>query len=853
MKFRNYIYIPLVVIVCFLLSASNMSAQNTADVINPIKLEAAVHSEKMIRSTQKGDTLIMNANAYQVVQGADSESLIAKMPGISVTDSGIEAAGKGVRKILLDGQEFFGDDALTALRAIPADMVKQVEIINKLSDNAQLTGVDDGEGYTAINIVSKKNKGDTMTTGKVYGSFGLPDNRYIAGGNVSRFSDKNSLNILGMSNNINRITFPSSDIISGVSGLNSGGSDNFSAKSMVGVSKVHALGVNYTDKKKNFIYFVNFLENTNDQESERLTMTSQEGRQQHIKSSSNTIAENMAHNFSGKVTWSPAKNHTIVIRPSVVFEDLNDYKDAYSLYRYVYDDKDPKYIRNQLVTSSNDKWTFLAGGNITHRYAFKNKKRRSISTYASYNLYKTANNFDSYQYKFNKEDTDYDPEGEDRTNKYIQDKHNNLTKHSGTVRVTFTEPLNRRSTMAVSYGSTMYNTASDNITSVLNNTSEIYERSDRLSAISNTNFLHNKLTGRYSYTLKKTTLTIGATWQHTLLNGKTTLPAVSSTKKNFNHLLYQLTANLPINSKNRIRIEAKATTTNPSNSMIQDMVNMSNTSNIRAGNPDIVPAYIHDADISYIRTDRKSGTTLSLTASCSVSSNYFCDSLVINNPDFEVMEGVKLGENNQYVKPVNLKGYYKILVKGSFGIPVGFLRCNLNLSGNISLRQLPSMVNEDFVPIRTNKYQLGGRLDSNISKYFDFTIGYNGRYNMNEYNGKFGLVKNNYFTHITTAKVKWLLHKGFTFTGGAQYLQSKSIDDRYNDKRLLCDLFLGYRFLKNKTIEVSVGVNDIFNDNIHTYWHSVSASGVSDGVRAGLGRYFSVQCIWQLRKIKGDG
>ena len=794
----------------------------------------------------------MNANAYQVVQGADSESLLSKMPGISVTDSGVEAAGKGVRRILLDGQEFFGDDALTALRSIPADMVKQVEIINKLSDNAQLTGVDDGAGYTAINIVSKKKKGDTMTTGKLYGSIGLPDTRYIAGGNINRFSDKGSVNIIGMSNNINKTTFPSSDIISGVSGLTSSGGDSFSIKSLPGISSVHAVGVNYTDKKKNFTYFVNFLENINEQESERLTMTSQADRQQHIIGSSDYNAEYMTHDLSGKITLSPAKNHSIIIRPLITFEDVNDYKDAYSMYRYVFENRDPKYIRNQLITTTNDKWTFKAGGNVTYRYAFKNKKRRSFTTYASYNLYKTSNNYDSYQYKFNREDTDYDLNGEDMYNSYVQDKNNNLTKHSGALSLTFTEPVNRKSTLVTSFSSTIHNTSSNNITQVLSNKTFKYEKSDKLSAINSTNFLHNKLTGRYSYVLKKTTITLGATWQHTLFDGSISLPVVGNTRKNFNHFLYQVTANLPINSKNRIRINSKATTSNPSNTMIQDVVNMSNTSNIRAGNPDIVPAYIHDTDISYIRTDKKSGTTLSISLSYTGSSNYFCDSLVINNPDFEVMEGVKLGENNQYIKPVNLKGYHKILLKGSFGVPVSFLRCNLNLNGYISMNQLPSMVNEDFVPIRTNKYQIGGRLDSNISKYFDFTLGYTARYNSNEYNGKFGLVKNNYFTHTTKGKVKWLLDKGITFTGGAQYIQSKSIDARYNDKRLLCDIFLGYRFLKDKTLELSVGVNDLFNDNIWNYWHSVSASGISDGSRIGLGRYFSVQCIWQLRKIKGN-
>ena len=210
-----------------ILATTLVCGQNT-NVVNPIKLDAAVHVEKMTRSTQQGDTLVHNAAAYQVMQGADSESLISKMAGFSVSDSGVEAAGRTVAKVLLDGQEFFGNDVMTALRTVPADLVKQVEVIHKLSDNAQLSGVDDGEGYTVINVVTKRQKGNGTTAGRVYGNYGASDktkvegrsgNNYIVGGNISRFADKKTVNVIGMSNNISKFNFSTSDILSGTSGL----------------------------------------------------------------------------------------------------------------------------------------------------------------------------------------------------------------------------------------------------------------------------------------------------------------------------------------------------------------------------------------------------------------------------------------------------------------------------------------------------------------------------------------------------------------------------------------------------------------------------------------------------------
>ena len=99
----------------FLAGSSVLSAQQKDSSIfsKPINIDAAVHTERVPRSEQKGDTLVFNAAAYQVSENADSERLISKMPGISVTDSGVEANGKEIRHILLDGQEFFGNDVHT--------------------------------------------------------------------------------------------------------------------------------------------------------------------------------------------------------------------------------------------------------------------------------------------------------------------------------------------------------------------------------------------------------------------------------------------------------------------------------------------------------------------------------------------------------------------------------------------------------------------------------------------------------------------------------------------------------------------------------------------------------------------
>ena len=114
-----------------------------AEAIDQVTVEAPA-----LRSSVRGDTLSYRASAYKVSFGADAESLISKMPGLEVADGGIEAQGRTVQRVYVDGREFFGNDVMSAIRNIPADMIESIDIYNSQSDQSEFTGVDTGEGHT---------------------------------------------------------------------------------------------------------------------------------------------------------------------------------------------------------------------------------------------------------------------------------------------------------------------------------------------------------------------------------------------------------------------------------------------------------------------------------------------------------------------------------------------------------------------------------------------------------------------------------------------------------------------------------------------------------------------------------
>src|SRR5690606_30797542 len=175
------------------------------------------------------------------------------------------------RKVTIDGKDFFGDDASAAVRSLPSDIVDKIQVFDRLSDQAQFTGVDDGNSVKALNIVTKSGIKNGQF-GRIYAGAGS-DERYMAGGNVSTFDGDRRLSFIGNFNNINQQNFGSQDLLGVTSSGNSrggggrpggggnrgggrpgggfggfGGAENFQVGQQSGISKTNAFGINYGDK-----------------------------------------------------------------------------------------------------------------------------------------------------------------------------------------------------------------------------------------------------------------------------------------------------------------------------------------------------------------------------------------------------------------------------------------------------------------------------------------------------------------------------------------------------------------------------------------------------------------------------
>ncbi|MCC5648163.1 carboxypeptidase-like regulatory domain-containing protein [Nostoc sp. CHAB 5824] len=117
-------------------------------------LKEVVVQSKAIRVEQKGDTTQYNAESFKVNQDANAEDLLKKMPGVSVVDGKVQAQGEDIKRVTVDGREFFGDDATAALKNLPAEIIDKVQVFDRLSDQAQFSGFNDGNTEKTVNIVT---------------------------------------------------------------------------------------------------------------------------------------------------------------------------------------------------------------------------------------------------------------------------------------------------------------------------------------------------------------------------------------------------------------------------------------------------------------------------------------------------------------------------------------------------------------------------------------------------------------------------------------------------------------------------------------------------------------------------
>lgn len=368
------------------------------------------------------DTIEYNAGTYKTQPNAVVEDLFKRLPGVEVSSDGkITVNGKEVSKILLGGKEFFSDDPTVASRNLPADLVDRIQVVDRKSDLARLTGVDDGEDETVINLTVKKGM-DNGWLGNAEVGYGT-DDRYQGSFMVNRFQNGNQLTLLGNLNNVNNL------------GFGDGGSRfrRFGGNNGITTSRVLGLNFNMGKSEKFRIGGDIMYSNTN-----RHTTTRQE--REYLLPDASTFASSgknsrdRGHNVRAdfRILWNPDSFNTFEFRPNI---SLN-YNRSNSIDSIANRNGDAaRTLVNRSINTNSARGSSVEFGfRAIYNHKFRSRPGRSLSVMANYSYSNMREKEDAYSmnrfFMFN-----------DSINLYDQYSDNHTWSNTAGMRVTWTEPL----------------------------------------------------------------------------------------------------------------------------------------------------------------------------------------------------------------------------------------------------------------------------------------------------------------------------------------------------------------------------------------------------------------------------
>lgn len=817
--------------------------QEDATVLDKVEIQG------FLGTSQKGDTVSYNASAFKTVRDASAEGLLSKMPGITVnSDGSVDAQGETVEKIFVDGKEFFGEDVSTTIKTIPAEMVAKVEVYDKLSDKAEFTGLDDGEGYKAINIVTTlgKRKG---AFGKVYGSYGYLD-KYSVGGNANIFHGDEKISIIAMANNINQLNFSFEDIVGATSQAGGGGGGmrggggmgqarNFMVRPMAGISTVQSVGMNYANQwdklELQSSYFFNHSTTVNENTTDRLSSGSGDYTE-HSLSQTNTDNENWNHRLNLRLDYNFSKTQSLMVRANA---SLQQYDNLTNGEEAISNGATGEALKNLSTTSRDERVGTY--GNVFALYRTRLAKPGRTITVNS------RVNWNSNDYSQIPEYTFTIPT--DSLYKSIIERV--TTSNSLRAEATYTEPINDKMQMDIEYE------FSQNLNDQ-NKTAEVYINNvldpalgTFLSNISESGYITHRVGPGLNFSTDKVKFNAQVRFQHSSLSNEQTLPKEVSQSYRFNDFTYRGNLTVNFNQANMLRMRFSSRTQNPSITQLQEATDVNGTS-YTAGNPSLKPSYSHNLMTFYTNTDIEKGRTLMLHAGMMATTRSIASAMQMNNPDFVIpnYNGQTLGVGNTYSTYENITGFnnWNVFSGVSYGFPVKFLKSNLTISANARFSSTPSKINDYLNVMYGQSYSGGVQLGSNISENLDFTLSYNFSYTKNNNTSEIRTAINEYLSQTARAEFKWIFWKGFTLTANGTYNQYKGITDNYNEEILLCNAYIGKKLFKNERGELSIGVNDIFNQN-RDFSRSVGANYIQNTTNLAIGRYVAVQFVYNIRAL----
>jgi len=252
--------------------------------------------------------------------------------------------------------------------------------------------------------------------------------------------------------------------------------------------------------------------------------------------------------------------------------------------------------------------------------------------------------------------------------------------------------------------------------------------------------------------------------------------------------------------------------------------------------------------VRYGLTNPKTSHSFFVFGSVNYTQNYAGNSTFIATADTLINGTVTLKAGSQLTRPVNIEGQLNANTFLNYGLPITKIKSNINFNAGFTYLRTPSLINN--LTNLANTYGVNGglTLSSNISSKIDFTINYMGTYNIVQ-NSLQTASNNNYYQHNAGVRFNWQFWKGFVFNTNLQNTLYAGIAQGFNQNIFLWNASLGYKFLKDESLDVRFSVNDILNQNTGIT-RTVTETYVEDSKTNVLKRYVLLTVTYTIKYNK---
>ncbi len=815
--------------------------------------------EEVIVSTPpiqvREDTVEYKADSFKVKPNSMVEDMLKKLPGITVDKNGdITAQGKKVTRVKVNGKDFFGGDAKTATRELPADIIDKVQVVDDYGDLSAVSGIKDGEPEKVINLTLKKDKNKGVfgrgTVG--YGS----DDRYQASVNANIFNNNKQLSITGNTNNVNTSQFNAGGggggmdlnasgvgramtaVVSeagsaGGGGGRQGGANNVQTggNNADGITTTYSLGTNYRqdfDNKKGSMYGSYSF-------TRRLTDGIREVTQQNLfetnnfTNNQNTTFYNQGNNHRAffNVEYNLDSFNYIKISPSFTYGNTNNRN--LSLFNYFRDETTPTSEgRNEDSTITRTPNLAL---NVVYNHKFR-KRGRNFST--NVNLGTNSSESESETLNFTR-NLNLPVPVEVTLRQLITQDNNN---HNYGARFNYSEPIMKDRFLDLIYSYNYSIARNDRQTYTLLPSGE-YELSPQLTNAYENTFINQRVGANIRTIKKKYNYTIGINIQPVNLNGYSiTKDSAYTPQKRVNifpvaRLAYNFSRTKTLN------FNYMGNARQPSFSQLQPVRDISNPQYQTQGNPGLKPELYHNFSLFFNNFNFTSGRVFFVGTNVSVVQNK-----IANN-------SIPLGNAGaQLTIPENVDGYYNTTGFYTFSKPFQNRKYVFSLNGTLNYNHNVTLIDSVRNVGNNILVSQGVVFEFNYKDFFEMDGGVRYTLNSARYSLE-GQQDIDYSSWGFTSNSRLDLKGGWVFRYDFEYTLNEGLAAGLNQNLAILNASLEKTIFKKKNGFLRLSAYDIFKQNTNIT-RTVSGNYITDTRTNRLTRYIMLTFTYRLNRFQGQ-